>query len=113
MLSDSTSFFKSLADETRLAAVMMIYQHGELCVCELVEALALSQPKISRHLSQLRTQNVLSDNRRGQWVYYRLSDSLPDWAIEVIAQAAAANTKVLANYDKTLASMDNRPNQCD
>ncbi len=51
-----TIFFKALADETRLRSLLLILQQGELCVCELTEALALSQPKISRHLAQLRTQ---------------------------------------------------------
>ncbi|WP_219013294.1 ArsR family transcriptional regulator, partial [Shewanella algae] len=43
-----TIFFKALADETRLRSLLLILQQGELCVCELTEALALSQPKISR-----------------------------------------------------------------
>jgi isochorismate hydrolase len=48
------TLFKSLADETRARAVLLIVDQGELCVCELVCALGDSQPKISRHLAQLR-----------------------------------------------------------
>ena len=50
MISPST-FFKCLSDETRLLATLLIYKEGELCVCELIEAMNESQPKISRHLA--------------------------------------------------------------
>ncbi len=112
MLEDTTQFFKSLADETRLAAVLLVHEHGELCVCELVEALKLSQPKISRHLSQLRTLGVLSDVRRGQWVYYRLSDALAPWAKEVLTHTAAANRQALQAMTRNLQAMENRPGVC-
>ncbi|CAI8899428.1 hypothetical protein EMIT0194P_310037 [Pseudomonas serbica] len=46
--------FKSLADETRARATLLIAHQGELCVCELMCALDDSQPKISRHLAQQR-----------------------------------------------------------
>ncbi len=47
--------FKSLSDETRARATLLIASLGELCVCELMCALDDSQPKISRHLAQLRS----------------------------------------------------------
>ena len=65
--------FKCLADETRVRATLLIVDQGELCVCELMCALADSQPKISRHLAQLRSAGLLLDRRQGQWVYYRLN----------------------------------------
>lgn len=80
--------FKALADDTRARLCALLVDNPELCVCELTGALALSQPKISRHLALLRKLNVLMDERRGQWVYYRLHPDLPAWAGEVIRQAA-------------------------
>lgn len=68
--------FKCLADETRVRATLLIVDQGELCVCELMCALADSQPKISRHLAQLRSAGLLLDRRQGQWVYYRLNLTL-------------------------------------
>ena len=44
---------------------MLLATHGELCVCELVHALELSQPKISRHLKLLRDAGVLADRSHG------------------------------------------------
>ncbi|MEH6539766.1 metalloregulator ArsR/SmtB family transcription factor [Halopseudomonas aestusnigri] len=82
------ALFKALADDTRARICALLVDGPELCVCELTGALALSQPKISRHLASLRKLNVLMDERRGQWVYYRLHPDLPAWAAEVIRQAA-------------------------
>jgi ArsR family transcriptional regulator len=42
--------FKALSDITRLQCILLIQQEQELCVCELMAALELSQPKVSRHL---------------------------------------------------------------
>lgn len=105
-------FFKSLADETRLSATLLVHAEKELCVCELVEALGDSQPKISRHLAQLRRGDLLNDTRRGQWVYYSLHPDLPAWCLSVLAQLAEANKKQLATLQKKLNAMKNRPNCC-
>jgi ArsR family transcriptional regulator, arsenate/arsenite/antimonite-responsive transcriptional repressor len=75
---------RCLGDETRLQLVLMLRSQPELCVCELVEALALPQPTVSRHLARLREIGLLLDRRDSQWIYYRLSDRLPAWASEVI-----------------------------
>lgn len=83
--------FKCLSDETRLKCVLLIKHCEELCVCQLTEALNLSQPKISRHLAELRKCGVLADTRRGKWVYYSLDPSLPDWAKNVIIETAEKN----------------------
>jgi len=88
MLIQPTQFFKCLADETRLRCLVLLQRHGELCVCELTQALQMSQPKISRHLALLRTCRLLQDRRQGAWVYYRLHPALPDWALAVLKSAA-------------------------
>ncbi|MCG6336632.1 metalloregulator ArsR/SmtB family transcription factor, partial [Vibrio alginolyticus] len=72
-------FFKLLADETRMRCLLLIAREKRLCVCELTHALQESQPKVSRHLAQLRQSGVLVDERQGQWVYYQISDQLPGW----------------------------------
>ncbi|WP_180106374.1 MULTISPECIES: metalloregulator ArsR/SmtB family transcription factor [unclassified Acinetobacter] len=81
---EQTEFFKLLADETRLNIIMLLACKGELCVCELTESLELSQPKISRHLALLRSSGVLSDQRKGQWVYYSIHPALPTWCTQIL-----------------------------
>jgi len=109
---DPIQFFKCLSDETRLNATLLIYQEGELCVCELVGALNDSQPKISRHLAQLRNCGILDDSRRGQWVFYSMSKQLPGWSLEVLRAAQQANADTLEVLQKNLKTMKNRPQCC-
>jgi len=106
---DPTSVFKCLADETRARATLLITREGELCVCELVCALDDSQPKISRHLAQLRTCGLLLDRRQGQWVYYRLNPDLPTWIRTLLETTLAANTAWLEANSTRLATMGDRP----
>nr|WP_314533630.1 metalloregulator ArsR/SmtB family transcription factor [uncultured Pseudomonas sp.] len=101
--------FKSLADETRVRATLLIAQHGELCVCELMCALDDSQPKISRHLAQLRSNGLLLDRRQGQWVYYRLNPDLPGWVRDILQATATANADWLTDNTSRLQNMDGRP----
>lgn len=106
---EPTNFFKCLADETRLRSLLLIQQESELCVCELMEALDESQPKISRHLAQLRQCGLLLDRRDGKWVYYRLNPELPNWTVKVLAETAQSNQQFVANNIKRLENMANRP----
>lgn len=103
------TFFKALADETRLRSLLLIQQEQELCVCELVAALADSQPKISRHLAQLRRDGIVLDRKQGLWVYYRLNPELPQWALFCLQQTLEANSDWLALNQQQLCHMGDRP----
>ncbi|MBR9894809.1 MULTISPECIES: metalloregulator ArsR/SmtB family transcription factor [Alteromonas] len=85
------TFFKCLSEDTRLKTLLMLSVKGELCVCDLTDALQLSQPKISRHLADLRKCGLVLDTRKGKWVYYKLHPELPSWALEVITNTASHN----------------------
>lgn len=108
---DPLQFFKCLADETRLKSLFLISSEGELCVCELMEALQESQPKISRHLALLREHRIVLDRRQGQWIYYRLNPDLPMWANAVITEATQANLAYIQAALKKLCCMDGRPSR--
>ena len=95
---DQTDFFKCLSDPTRLDIIKWVLVRENVCVCELTELLQLSQPKISRHLALLRNSSVLLDQRKGQWVYYRVNPDLPEWAnavLKIIAQSAQTDRETL------------------
>ncbi len=81
---DQADFFKCLSDPTRLDILKIILERQNVCVCEITEILQLSQPKISRHLALLRNLSILLDERKGQWVYYRLNPDLPVWATSIL-----------------------------
>ncbi|WP_416140881.1 metalloregulator ArsR/SmtB family transcription factor [Halomonas sp. HK25] len=101
--------FKCLGDETRLTLTLLIRHEGELCVCEMTHCLQESQPKVSRHLAQLRTCGLLSDRREGQWVYYRIAETAPEWVVEMLQAAEKGQDKRLAGLRLRLAGMGNRP----
>jgi ArsR family transcriptional regulator len=71
-LSMEEAFFKALADEHRLRILATISRAGEVCVCDLTDALPLLQPTVSHHLKVLRDAGLVVAERRGTWVYYRL-----------------------------------------
>ena len=106
-----SQFFQLLSDDTRLRSLLLIQQEGELCVCELVHALGIIQPKVSRRLAALRDAGVVIDRRQGQWIYYRLHPDLPGWARQVIdvTVAEAQNQQTFVNDLALLAQMPNRP----
>ena len=66
--------FKALSDTTRLR-VLKLLESGELCVCDIVTALDMSQPKISFHLNTLKEAGLIKDRKEGRWIHYRLDDS--------------------------------------
>jgi ArsR family transcriptional regulator, arsenate/arsenite/antimonite-responsive transcriptional repressor len=80
--------FKALGDPVRLRLVSLIgaHQGGEVCVCDLTEAFELTQPTISHHLKVLREAGIITSERRGTWVYYRLQPA----ALERMAALLAA-----------------------
>ncbi len=70
--SELASQFHALSDETRVRIVDLL-RGGEHCVCELTEALDLSQPLLSFHLKSLKDAGLVRDRREGRWAYYALS----------------------------------------
>ena len=109
---DPISFYKCLTDDIRLKTLMLMHYHGELCVCELMEALKEdSQPKVSRNLAILKKSKVIIDRKRGQWVFYRINPELPLWAKSVIAQTTENNVLLINREFQRLDNMKNRPDR--
>jgi ArsR family transcriptional regulator len=104
-------FYKCLSDDTRLRCLLLIQQEGELCVCELTTALNEIQPKISRHLAQLKKADLLLDRRQGQWVFYRINPQLPAWAQQVLSISLEGNLAFLQQSLKQLRAMGDRPDR--
>lgn len=103
--------FKVLADETRLRCLAIIYEHKEVCVCELVHALRLPQSKISRHLSIMKLNNIVSQRRHGQWVLYSIHPELSAFKINIIESTVneLAQKHRFIKDNKMLLKMNDRP----
>jgi ArsR family transcriptional regulator, arsenate/arsenite/antimonite-responsive transcriptional repressor len=85
-LNQLEELFKALADATRLR-ILRLLMAGELCVCNIHDALKIPQAKASRHLAYLR--------RVGLWIYYRLSKSTDP----IVATIEDATTHVLGHVE--------------
>lgn len=68
--------FFLLSDETRLRCLVLLYTQKELCVCEMHQVLEISQSKASRHLALLRSEGLIVDERKKQWIYYKINPEL-------------------------------------
>jgi len=66
-------FFKALSDETRLRIVKLL-ELREMCVCEVMVALGLTQPTASHHLGLLENAGLVKDRKEGKWVFYSIAD---------------------------------------
>jgi len=59
------ALFKTLPEAVRLRIIYLLLEKGELCVCDLVNTLELSQSVVSRHLAYLRNNDLASTPREG------------------------------------------------
>jgi len=68
------TIFRVLGESARLQILSLIAAQPsqEVCACELVETLGLAQPTVSHHLKVLYEAGLLTKERRGTWIYYRL-----------------------------------------
>jgi ArsR family transcriptional regulator len=73
-MQELLNIFKALSDETRLK-LLKILEKGEICVCDLVSVLDMSQPKISFHLNVLKEAGLIKDRKQGKWVHYSINGS--------------------------------------
>ena len=71
----------------RLLSVVASHRGGEACVCDLSVGIDLTQPTISHHLKVLKTAGLLTSERRGSWVYYRV---IPE-ALQQLSQLLGAD----------------------
>jgi ArsR family transcriptional regulator len=76
--ADQARVFKALSDPVRLRLLSLIASQagGEVCVCELTAEFDVTAPTISFHLRALREAGLVSSERRGTWVYYRVNQSM-------------------------------------
>lgn len=116
-MKDAAQFFKVLADPARLEMLWLLFHHRELCVCDLMAALGITQSKASRHLSTLRHAGLVTDRRDGLWSYYALrpaADALARAHLELLRATLAERPDAAALADRLHAWLDakNRPAAC-
>jgi len=72
-LDPEVRLLAALADPTRLAIVRQLAQDTETCACDFTACCDVGQPTVSHHLRVLREAGIVTSERRGQWIFYRLA----------------------------------------
>jgi len=73
MLTELTKKYKAVSDEVRIR-ILALLANGELCVCDIENALKMSQPRISQHLIKLKNAGLIKDKKVGHWSHYFITD---------------------------------------
>jgi ArsR family transcriptional regulator len=84
------ALLSAMAEPTRLAALRILWDGGEHCVCELMTRLGASQSRMSRHMATLKAAGLVSDRRDAQWVRYRLAGDLAPAARAIVDAVMAS-----------------------
>ena len=85
---DHSAVFASLSNATRLRCLYLAARHDEVCVCEVVDALDIPQPTISKAFKVLKEAGLVTDRRDSNWIYYRINESMPRWMSAVVDATA-------------------------
>jgi len=94
--------FKALSDPTRLRIFMLLLRR-ELCVCELMFILDMSQSRVSHQLRLLRDADLVEDKRDGRWIIYAVPGSVRDSLEPLIRRFAGPE---LADSEYVLKDME-------
>ncbi|WP_052483802.1 ArsR/SmtB family transcription factor [Bacillus sp. OxB-1] len=71
-IQSASRLLKLLGDPTRLTMMKLLQSH-DCCVCEFVAIFEMSQPAISQHVRKLREMGLVTEARRGQWIFYSIN----------------------------------------
>jgi ArsR family transcriptional regulator, arsenate/arsenite/antimonite-responsive transcriptional repressor len=89
-MEPAVALLSALAEPTRLAALRILWDGGEHCVCELMRELGASQSRMSRHMAALKAVGLVTDRRDAQWVRYRRNPKLPPSVVAIVDAIVAA-----------------------
>ncbi len=91
---------KLLGDKTRLTIILLL-KESDCCVCEFVELFEMSQPSISQHVRKLKDAKLITETRKGQWIFYSLNrDSEFYGAILSITEHLPAQEEKIIQLEK-------------
>jgi ArsR family transcriptional regulator, arsenate/arsenite/antimonite-responsive transcriptional repressor len=70
----NSKLFKALSDEKRLRIMKLLKAKEEMCICELMICLDMTQPNLSHHIQILENVGLVKRTKKGKWVYCSLAD---------------------------------------
>ena len=85
--NQTSDLMKALADPTRLTMLASLWKaDAPICICDFTAGLGLTQPTISHHMAKLKAAGLVDSEKRGIWIYYRLSKKLTPSTRETLGQ---------------------------
>lgn len=84
-IEDKIEILKALADKNRLLILDML-SCGELCACDIMDVLKLTQPTISHHMKILQNCNLVDGRKEGRWMFYSINQERVDELQQFIKQ---------------------------
>jgi len=110
MLKQYTDIFKAISEPSRVRILKML-QVKPLCVCEITDILGLKSSTVSEHLSILRQNSLITSEKKGKIVFYRLN-FYPDYpsisALNSIIQCSLEDDKVIKSDREKVKKVDCR-----
>lgn len=86
---------KLLSDKTRLN-ILALLKEREMCVCDIVDILAATQPNVSQHLRKLKSGGLVNETRRSQWIYYSLNTESKPYLNELMNHLPSMKEQISA-----------------
>jgi len=110
---DLAKCFSALGNETRLRCLHLVAVNGEACVCEIVQALAITQPSASKALNSLKSVGLLNVRREANWNYFSLNKGMSESAKSIITAAVKelASSSTHSADQKRFVRLDLRENK--
>jgi DNA-binding transcriptional ArsR family regulator len=99
MINNFSNIFKALAEPSRIRILKML-QVRPLCVCEISEVIGLTSSTVSEHLSILRENKLVTSEKKGKIVFYKLNFYPKDPSVTAINSIISFSMEV----DKTIKS---------
>jgi len=96
---------KAFSEPVRLRILFLLLEKGEVCVCDLVVSLGLTQSVVSRHLAYLKNNNLIEARREGTWMHYKIKpvqEAIIKQLLEGILDYGRSNTEFaddLSNFN--------------
>ncbi|RUT45547.1 ArsR family transcriptional regulator [Paenibacillus anaericanus] len=96
--------FKLLGDKSRLT-ILGLLKEKELCVCNIVDMMQMSQPSISQHLRKMKAGGLVKEVCKGKWTYYSLTIEDKPYVKDILIHVPSQASKISLLDEQLSASV--------
>ncbi len=91
-VEEMTQLLKAISDANRLKLLACL-KHGEVCVCDFVDVLQISQPAVSQQVKKLKDAGIIQERKKGTWKHFRLNEIQKPYIQAIIDELEPINVK--------------------